>query len=305
MSFDRKSVHGQTVSSKLSSGSTIATAAVGRDIPRPVTYNGQGDLSYINGSSQAAHAAKDMTHRPATGRRTPGAASIASSRNGSPGRNVRYYSNGGVGNGGGHLAAPQGNAGPTASAKSSSSSLKASNNGSRRQSWRHSHKSSGTSSFAQKLRSFAVFNWSAGGSNSSSNNNDHSPTPNHKDHISVLDDDHGIYADGRRHDFAPAAASTFAPGAGGGSGSGSGTLGGHAISSSSSSREQHDLKRNSCCPSRLPLSSSHSNGFSRRPTTDLHAQHGGPLANVHAALETISSPSYDFEMTKYVSTQRP
>ncbi|KAJ2327408.1 hypothetical protein GGI00_004477, partial [Coemansia sp. RSA 2681] len=203
MSFDRKSVHGQTVSSKLSSGSTIATAAVGRDIPRPVTYNGQGDLSYINGSSQAAHAAKDMTHRPATGRRTPGAASIASSRNGSPGRNVRYYSNGGVGSGGGHLAAPQGNAGPTASAKSSSSSLKASNNGARRQSWRHSHKSSGTSSFAQKLRSFAVFNWSAGGSNSSSSNNDHSPTPNHKDHISVLDDDHGIYADGRRHDFAP------------------------------------------------------------------------------------------------------
>ncbi|KAJ2745160.1 hypothetical protein GGI20_002385 [Coemansia sp. BCRC 34301] len=320
ISFDRKSIHGLTVSSKTSTGSTIATAAASRDVPRPVTYNGQGDLSYISSGGQAAHTTKDMMHRPATSRRTPGTASIASSRNGSPSINSRSIRYGGVGSvsgsSGGHLAAPQGcgNGGPTASAKSSSSSLKTSNNGARRQSWRHSHKSSGTSSFAQKLRSFAVFNWSTGGGGGSNSN--HSPVPpSNKEHMvvaagsgSVLDDDHDMaYVDIRRHDFVPTTSlSSFVPGAG--SGTGSGTLGGQTISSSSnSSREQHELKRNSCCPSQLP--SSHLNGYARR-LTELHAQHQphhGPIANVHAVLETISSPSYDFEveMTKYVSTKKP
>ncbi|KAJ2001191.1 hypothetical protein GGI06_005852, partial [Coemansia sp. S85] len=153
VSFDRKPAHGQTASSKLSSGSTMAVGAASRDIPRPVTYNGLGDLNYANSNNGQA-TGKDA-HRPATSRRTPGAASVTSSRNGSPGiggRNVRYYSNGGVGNTGGQAAAAQGCGGPTASAKSSSSSLKTGNNGARRQSWRHSHKGSGTSSFAQKLR---------------------------------------------------------------------------------------------------------------------------------------------------------
>ncbi|KAJ2021021.1 hypothetical protein H4S04_006758 [Coemansia sp. S16] len=300
MSFDRKSVHGLTVSSKPSSGSTMAVAAASRDIPRPVTYNGIGDLNYVNGSNGQA-TGKDM-HRPTTSRRTPGAASVASSRNGSPGinsRNVRYYSNGGVGSSGGSAVAPQGcgvGGAPTASAKSSSSSLKTGNNGARRQSWRHSHshKGSGTSSFAQKLRSFAVFNWSAGGGGS--NNNANSPILNHKSQMvsgaAGPDEDHDMpYADNRHLDYAPAAGSTFAPGTCAAA-SVSGTLGAHTISSINGSRE-HDLKRNSCCPSQLPHPTSHSNGFAR-------------LTNAHTALETISSPSYDFEieMTKYVSTQK-
>ncbi|KAJ2736870.1 hypothetical protein IW152_000381 [Coemansia sp. BCRC 34962] len=292
VSFDRKLSHGQTVSSKLSSGSTMVVGAASRDIPRPATYNGLGDLSYA--SSNNGQAAGKDAHKPATSRRTPGAASVASSRNGSPGvanRNVRYYSNGGVGNSGGQASATQGCGGPTASAKSSSSSLKTGNNGARRQSWRHSHKGSGTSSFAQKLRSFAVFNWSAGSGNSA-----HSPIPNHKDQMvsgsAGPDEDQDMpYADSRHHECAPAAASTYVPGMGAAT-SASGTLGAHTISSRSGSRE-HDLKRNSCCLSQLPHPTSHSSGFAR-------------LTNVHSALETISSPSYDFdiEMTKYVSTQK-
>ncbi|KAJ2686058.1 hypothetical protein IWW39_003875 [Coemansia spiralis] len=284
VSFDRKPAHGQTASSKLSSGSTVAVGAASRDIPRPVTYNGLGDLNYANSNNGQA-TGKDA-HRPATSRRTPGAASVTSSRNGSPGvggRNVRYYSNGGVGNTGGQAAAAQGCGGPTASAKSSSSSLKTGNNGARRQSWRHSHRGSGTSSFAQKLRSFAVFNWSAG--SGGSGNSAHSPILNHRDQMvsgsAGPDEDQDMpYADGRHHEYAPVTTSV------------SGTLGAHTISSRSGSRE-HDLKRNSCCPSQLPHPTSHSSGFAR-------------LTNVHTALETISSPSYDFdiEMTKYVSTQK-
>ncbi|KAJ2907411.1 hypothetical protein GGI21_003916 [Coemansia aciculifera] len=276
ISFDRKSVHGLAVTSKHSS-----SGMGNRDILRPVTYNGNGDLSYFNGSGQASHAAKDMANRPATGRRTPGAASIASLRNGSSSpqpqpqssRNVRYYSNGGVGSGHPAAAAQGGcSGGPTASTKSSSSSLKASNNnGARRQSWRHSHKSSGTSSsFAQKLRSFAVFNWSASSSSGGGGgNNDHSPPVTHKGQQMVV-----------------------------GGGGGSSVLGNdddndYDMAYVDNRREQHDSKRNSCCPSQLP--SSHTNGFGKR------------LTELHAQLETISSsPSYGFEveMASYASSQQ-
>ncbi|KAJ2002289.1 hypothetical protein H4R26_003683 [Coemansia thaxteri] len=327
-SFDRKSVHGVTTSSsKLSSGSTVASREFGA---RPVTYNGMGDLSYAgNNHALLPLPGKDQI-RPATSRRTPGAASVASSHNASPAaipyRNVRYYSNGGVGSSTVHAALPHPplGGGATASAKSSSSSLKTSNNNNagRRQSWRHSssHKGTASSSFAQKLRSFAVFNWSASGnSNSGSSSNEpaatqNSPPPQHhgKDQMAdadMLDDVQ--YADSRLHDYASITLPPLQPHSSSSSGGPSSAIPvsnsyehhHHHVTTSASSNANggraNDQKRNSCCPPHP-----HANGFAARRLTETHPSCSqGPLASAHTALETIASPSYDFEieMTKFVS----
>ncbi|KAJ2874403.1 hypothetical protein FB639_004104, partial [Coemansia asiatica] len=95
---------------------------------------------------------RDMP-RPMGRRPTGGGTSLmSSSRTASPNADQRGAGH----NPAGGLSVSGGSDAP--SAKSSTSSLKA--NG-RRHSWRHSAKNSSASSFAQKLRSFAVFSWAS------------------------------------------------------------------------------------------------------------------------------------------------
>ncbi|KAJ1812483.1 hypothetical protein LPJ56_005491, partial [Coemansia sp. RSA 2599] len=99
-----------------------------RDVPRPTRRRPTGEgTSLVSSSSRTASPGADLR---SAGVKPPGGFSVSGS-SGVP------------------------------SAKSSTSSLKA--NG-RRHSWRHSAKNPSASSFAQKLRSFAVFSWASSGS---------------------------------------------------------------------------------------------------------------------------------------------
>ncbi|KAJ2700989.1 hypothetical protein FB645_004807 [Coemansia sp. IMI 203386] len=113
-----------------------------RNVPRPTGRRPTtGGVSMISSSSRTA---SPNAEQRGAGAKPPGGASVPASS-----------------------CAP--------SAKSSASSLKA--NG-RRHSWRHSAKNSSGSSFAQKLRSFAVFSWASGSGNSGANNNNNNSSGN-------------------------------------------------------------------------------------------------------------------------------
>lgn len=235
---------------------------------------------------------------------------------------IRYYSNGGIGN------APC----AAASAKSSTSSLRM---GSRHQSWRNSYKvsSGAASAFAQKLRSFAAFNWSSSG-NGNSHGGGHEPSGGSSSN-------NGISA----NDWIALTTKEQGPCCSDEGDSASYMSGSNDIASSVAARNSisaapynswvavGDGKRNSYCPFQLP---SATNGYSSTNRNSCHyphvsAQHLHPLpppptsaahvnrrftdmtgqqqrvalANVWSTLEGISSPSYDFDvdMNKYVSTK--
>ncbi|KAJ2622157.1 hypothetical protein GGI25_002353 [Coemansia spiralis] len=198
------------------------------------------------------------------------------------------------------------------SVKSSVSSLKATN---RKPSWRNSSKNTG-SSFTQRLRSFAVFSWTSGGNagnNDNSNSNGISggsesiaennipftkPRMNfrHEKDTNSHDIERGSnYRQSQLSSLSIAAATMRAVSAGG-------SLHGRQIES----------KRSSCCQSQMSSSSGiYSIGhhqhtlsnvdFSNRPN-DMHDRRA-LAANVDHVLDSIASPSYDFEMemAKYVS----
>ncbi|KAJ1664400.1 hypothetical protein EV178_004109 [Coemansia sp. RSA 1646] len=216
------------------------------------------------------------------------------------------------------------NASCGASTKSSISSLKTA---SRRQSWRSGSRTAGAS-FAQRLRSFAVFSWASGGNNGSSTtttNNDNSSSSNGvnsvadarlsaKPQMPFVADEQTSCGTGRRQEADGysyqnhySSLSTAAV-----------TM--RAISASSNSNASGrfgEATRNSCCPSQLSTSSGtysaenqyHNHGHTlsniepgKQPNGDFRGKRA-PISNVRHALDGIASPSYDFELeiSKYVS----
>ncbi|KAJ1907046.1 hypothetical protein LPJ81_001003 [Coemansia sp. IMI 209127] len=212
------------------------------------------------------------------------------------------------------------------SAKSSVSSLKTA---SRRQSWRSGGRNAGTS-FAQRLRSFAVFSWTSGGNNGGgSNDNSSSSSNNNNGTESIADirlsakpqlptaaDEQAVCATRRRQDtgYSYQNHSSYVSTA---------TATMRAVSASSTSNASGgfgEAKQNGCCPSSQLSTSSgtcsaenqyqdHGHALSsgelgKRPNADSRGKRV-PIANVRHALDGIASPSYDFEleMTKYVSTK--
>ncbi|KAJ2613561.1 hypothetical protein EV177_002475 [Coemansia sp. RSA 1804] len=212
------------------------------------------------------------------------------------------------------------NASCAASTKSSISSLKTAG---RRQSWRNSSKNTGTS-FAQRLRSFAVFNWGSGGGGNgggavSSNNSSKDGAdlivesrPSAKPPMPCGSDELSGFVDREQdtergfHDHSLSLSTATA------------TM--RAVSNSSASNASGRfgyVNRRSCCPSQISASSGtysaeshylhqgHSLSnieLAKRPDGDFRSKRL-PIANVRHALSSVASPSYDFEleMSKYVS----
>ncbi|KAJ2669270.1 hypothetical protein GGH99_006349, partial [Coemansia sp. RSA 1285] len=205
------------------------------------------------------------------------------------------------------------NASCAASTKSSISSLKTAG---RRQSWRNSSKNTGTS-FAQRLRSFAVFNWGSGGGGNgggavSSNNSSKDGAdlivesrPSAKPPMPCGSDELSGFVDREQdtergfHDHSLSLSTATA------------TM--RAVSNSSASNASGRfgyVNRRSCCPSQISASSGtysaeshylhqgHSLSnieLAKRPDGDFRSKRL-PIANVRHALSSVVSPSYDFEL---------